>query len=196
VSDEVEGYSQLDSVEALTAELRRRVLANPPSCLRDVVKRPAKAQPLGNELLTVAFELSGQRGQEVARVLAYDLHRFSPEYQGPTYWISPVMLHWEGEESPVVVFDAKKHGYHGECGSAAKVRGAGTPDVLRCLTCGADRFRITTDFAYWGATFDLLEDAYNRSDWEDPVHDYFGAVNFRHKCVACGGTGELMQGDL
>lgn len=170
--------------------IRDLVLENPPRCIAETdTVETAPIDERGSEL--VAFSLLQKAtGQRSAAILGYPLADYNPACAGDPDFISPLSLVWpDGSTSPV--FDSEIHGYHGEMGSSAKLRGEGEPQRFRCPACGHDSFEVDVQFDYLDAVEDLRED-----EPDLPIQDYFCNVIFAATCLECGERTNALDMDL
>lgn len=141
--------------------------------------------------MVIAFTLSSRLGGEkTCRVYGYPLADYNPNCKDDPDFVGPLSLRW-ADDSELCVFDSDIHGYHGEMGSSAKIRGIGNAKLFRCLNCGHDRFRVAVQFDYWDACEDLLGE-----EPELPLQDYFCNAIFLGNCDKCGLANRILDMDL
>jgi hypothetical protein len=98
--------------------------------------------------------LAAPSGVAVGRCYGYDLRRLNPEYAGSVLFVSPLSVQWTDAVVSTQLLDTDVHGYHGELGSSAKIRGTGSPTVFACVSCGATEFALEAEFHYWDETIE------------------------------------------
>jgi hypothetical protein len=139
----------------------------------------------------VRFRLAALSGNAVGRLYGHDLRGVNPEYEGAVLFVSPLSIQWSDGDHPQQLLDTDTHGYHGELGSSAKIRGTGEPATFACVSCGATEFAFEAEFHYWDETID---------QWvEDPgwaAQDYFSVFTLHVRCGQCGATSEASALDL
>lgn len=164
-------------------------MAHPPRCLANVLA-------VATELLedrgrdSVAFQISSLDGPDIAQVLGYRLSRYNPDHDGVEF-ISPLSLSWPEATEPTPIFDSNIHGYHGEMGSSAKLRGVGPPELFACPACRGERFRVSVQFDYGEACRHLAED-----EPELAVEDYYDNIMVDGECAGCGRNSRILDMDL
>jgi hypothetical protein len=170
-------------------DLQTYVLAHPPRCLSLVSASPV--DPLEDRGFdSITFRLSSIDGQVTAEILGHSLSRYNPDYHGDEL-ISPLFLSWKGRTDQVPLFDSDVHGYHGEMGDSAKLRGDGPPNGFRCPNCSGSEFTVSVQFDYGEACHDLAED-----DPDLAVEDYFQNILVGGQCMNCDVATRVLDMDL
>jgi predicted RNA-binding Zn-ribbon protein involved in translation (DUF1610 family) len=156
---------------------------HPPSCLSGFRFGARNAEGDGRGTVTTWFELSCPCGDASGAVIGYPLDRFNPGYEGPRVFVSPLAFSCPTCGKVTEVIDTNDHGYDGEGGCSATIRGEGQREPFGCPHCGGVEMRVTVQFCYGGGELGLAE--------EDPdirVEDFFGSFSADAICIHCGRT--------
>lgn len=79
------------------------------------------------------------------------------------------------------MIDTDKHGYNGEIGSSAGIRGKGRASAFQCPKCEGELMMVLVHFQYDGGELDLIQD-----DPSITVEDYFSSFAAYGTCMGCG----------
>ncbi|MBX3472326.1 MAG: hypothetical protein KF878_36205 [Planctomycetes bacterium] len=164
-------------LDAYQQRLRKHV----PKCLDQVQADLLEASAAGEDGAThLIYELRGARDERHARVWGFDLGRLRGGV-GEGMFVSPIDLTWGDSSERARVFDSDLHGYHGELGCSAKVRGEGDPEeAFACPGCSGGTFAVRVRLSYWEAVRDLWEDEPGTN-----VEDYFCNFELLGTCSRC-----------
>ena len=123
-------------------------------------------------------------------MLGHPLDQLNPVYT-ETNFVSPLYLQFPSTPNPALVFDSAIHGYHGELGESAKLRGSGPPATFYCPECRGEQFTISVQFDYDGGCSDLAEDEPGIA-----IENYFRNVLFQGQCLRCERVWSVLDMDL
>jgi hypothetical protein len=146
--------------------------------------------------LRVQVELSCPCGGNAGALLGHPLKGLNKKYDGPEIFVSPLAFRCGACGKTLELLDTERHGYHGELGASAKLRGQGRRSSFRCPRCSGTDFQPAVALSYAGATLDLWEDSDEDDDDEVKVEDYFEGFELRGKCSRCGVESIISELDL
>jgi hypothetical protein len=167
------------------AELVDYLRTTPPSCLQRFVATVAQLpEPFDNNPSSV-WQIACSCGNNTGRFLGYPLRDYNAEYDGPEIFISPLLFECSKCQTPTLLFDTDRHGYHAEVArldggvGSAKRRGKGPPKSLPCPSCSGNSFAVTVGFVFWYPD-ELTE------EFEEAWEDLYNVFLCYCQCASCG----------
>lgn len=167
----------------------RQVQINAPRCLAGFELSPVHQLDCWEE--RTSWQLFCPCGANTGQVLGYSLKDFSPDYDGPEMFVSPLAFQCVACAKVTEIIDTGVHGYDGECGHPATIRGEGTRKAFACIRCGATAFTVTAGCSY--PHFDLIED---EPDLEPRSQDFFDCFGCLGVCTVCGTESAIANYEL
>jgi hypothetical protein len=146
---------------------------NPPRCISGFVTEAVRDQA------PTTFRLTCRCGCQKGNLLGYPLSSFKPEFTGSEF-VGPLAFRCTKCRNTTEIIDTKIHGYDGEIGSSATIRGKGKRASFQCGKCKTEEMGVTVHFQYDGGEMDLKDD-----DPSIDVQDFFGWFDAQGKCANC-----------
>lgn len=168
--------------------LRERAIKNTPRCLSQV---NAQLEESDFDQDVVQYSLSLSETNCIAWVFGYSLRNYNQEFKGELFFISPIILEWKESGDRTLIFDSDVHGYHGEMGASAKLRGSGEAAIFKCPECENEFFKLHARFEYCEAIYDLWED-----EPEIDIENYFSLFSLKGVCTNCNHETLITEMDL
>ena len=148
--------------------------SHPPRCVAGFrLKALRKHRP-------TTYQLACSCGSEAGTLLGFPLSHYNRDYKGNGF-VGPMAFRCARCRKNTAVIDTNIHGYHGELGSSATIRGRGKRIAYRCAKCRSDDLSVIVHFEYGGGELDLKEDEPSIT-----VEDFFGSFSVFGICDKCG----------